>query len=303
MTVNDFLNQLNFIKVHETVYMLGTFGQPVTTSLILSKAKQLPAWYTKAKQNKLIGHVGNYAFDCIGLIKAVFWGWSANKSDTHGGAKYQSNGLADVNETGFLNQYCYDVSTKFAAIERGEVVWMSGHIGVYIGDGKVIECSPKWQNNVQVTYLANIGYTTGHSRTWTKHAKIKLLSGYSSAIKPDNSFNRDTIIRLQKLFGTTQDGYLSAQCLSDQPYNTIPAGLKEVYADKIGANMPGSELIEKIQKWVGARVDGKAGKETWTKLQQKMKKIGIYEGAVDGKCEAWTMDALNKLSRYEKLPK
>ena len=48
---------------------------------------------------------------------------------------------------------------------------MKGHIGVYIGDGKVIECTPKWSVSpgVKISYLENLGFKGGYSRTWTKH--------------------------------------------------------------------------------------------------------------------------------------
>ena len=38
---------------------------------------------------------------------------------------------------------------------------MSGHCGVYIGNSQVIECSPKWENGVQITKLTQ--------RKWKKH--------------------------------------------------------------------------------------------------------------------------------------
>ena len=50
---------------------------------------------------------------------------------------------------------------------------MSGHIGVYVGDVKVIESTPSWLNNVQVTACLNIGPITGlPGRRWVKHGKL-----------------------------------------------------------------------------------------------------------------------------------
>lgn len=46
---------------------------------------------------------------------------------------------------------CKNVSTDFSRIEVGEAVWMEGHIGVYIGDGLAVECTPCWDNKVQIT--------------------------------------------------------------------------------------------------------------------------------------------------------
>ena len=109
-----------------------------------------------------------FGFDCVCLIKGILWGWTGDRTKQYGGAVYCSNGVPDVGADGIL-KYCKDVSTNFANIQPGEVVWMSGHVGVYIGDGQVIECTPKWTNNVQYSNLGNLGYKDGHSRMWKKH--------------------------------------------------------------------------------------------------------------------------------------
>ena len=60
-------------------------------------------------------------------------------------------------------------------MEVGEVVWTTGHIGIYIGDGLAVECTPKWKNCVQITAVANIGSKSGYNaRTWKKHGHMPL---------------------------------------------------------------------------------------------------------------------------------
>lgn len=55
----------------------------------------------------------------------------------------------------------------------GEAVWLDGHIGVYIGNGLAVECTPKWANKVQITAVGNIGRKSGYNnRTWVKHGKL-----------------------------------------------------------------------------------------------------------------------------------
>lgn len=174
MKVAEFIAKLKEIEAKKTVYALGMFGMPITSSSIDSKTKQLTGWYTekkKAELKRLIGK-GYFGFDCVCLIKAVLWGWNGNLNDTYGGAKYNSNGVPDCGSENILN-YCSNVSTDFSKIEAGEVVWMPGHVGVYIGNGQVIECSPKWENAVQYTSLGNIPkYKLGNYRVWTKHGKM-----------------------------------------------------------------------------------------------------------------------------------
>lgn len=175
MKVKDFVAKLTEVaKNYKTVYALGMFGQPITDAIIKQKAKQLPDFYTAEKQaelKKLVGK-GYFGFDCVCLIKGILWGWNGDLNHTNGGATYCSNNVPDISDAGMLS-VCTEVSTNFADIEVGEYVWMSGHCGVYIGDGLVVECTPKWENKVQITALANIGTKSGYnSRRWTKHGKL-----------------------------------------------------------------------------------------------------------------------------------
>ncbi len=75
-------------------------------------------------------------------------------------------------------------STDFRNIVPGEAVWLKGHIGVYIGGGKVIECTPAFKNCVQVTACLNIGAISGmNGRRWNKHGKLPYII-YDTAETP-----------------------------------------------------------------------------------------------------------------------
>jgi len=173
MKSKDFIARLQSIVYnYKTVYMLGCFGHVVTEKIIAEKAKQLPNWYTAAKQaelRKLVGK-GYFAFDCVNLIKGVLWGWCGDLNSAYGGSKYNSNGVPDTNADGMI-KLCKDVSTDFSNILPGEAVWIPGHIGVYIGDGLVIESTPAWDNKVQITSCLNVKNGTP-GRKWDKHGKL-----------------------------------------------------------------------------------------------------------------------------------
>jgi hypothetical protein len=164
----------DIVNKFRTVYMLGCFGHKVTKPLIDSKAKQLPNWYTGSKKKALEKLVdqGYFGFDCVNLIKGILWGWNGDLSSAYGGAKYVSNSVPDTNADGMI-KLCKDVSIDFSTIQKGEVVWIPGHIGIYIGGGKVIEATPSWENKVQITACLNIGPIKGlHGRKWDKHGKL-----------------------------------------------------------------------------------------------------------------------------------
>lgn len=117
-----------------------------------------------------------FGFDCVCMIKGVLWGWNGDASKTYGGASYASGGVPDIGADTMITK-CSGVSTDFSKIVPGEAVWLSGHIGVYIGGGKVIECSPAFKNCVQVTACLNIGAISGmNGRRWTKHGKLPYIT-------------------------------------------------------------------------------------------------------------------------------
>lgn len=108
----------------------------------LELAYKLPNKYQSGGWGKWDG--SKWGWDCVCLIKGILWGWNADESIPRGGgAVYASNGVPDIGEGQMINK-CNNVSTDFSKIEAGEVVWMNGHIGTYVGNGKVIEATAGW---------------------------------------------------------------------------------------------------------------------------------------------------------------
>lgn len=152
MNVDVFIAKILEYEKMPTIYKLGKFMNS----------------YRKGKN-------GNYLeCDCSGLIKGTLWGYPYN-------GKY-GNIYPDVNANTIMSNYCYNQSSNFNNISRGEFVWMNGHIGVYVGNGKVCECSPKWENGIQITNLK--------ARKWTKHGYSKWLD-YSSNTSGNSSKSWD----------------------------------------------------------------------------------------------------------------
>lgn len=156
MNVDAFIAKILAYEKLPTIYKLGKFMNS----------------YRKGKN-------GNYLeCDCSGLIKGTLWGYPY-----HG--KY-GNIYPDVNANTIMSNYCYNQSSNFNNINRGEFVWMNGHIGVYIGNGKVCECSPKWENGIQITNLK--------ARKWAKHGYSKWLD-YSSNNNTNKTWDIEAIAR------------------------------------------------------------------------------------------------------------
>lgn len=168
MTNKEFVSIAKTIVNMNTAYGKGTFGQKWTKTLASQKQKQYPDFYTGsviASLNKKAEASALYVFDCVGLIKGIIWGFPSK-------VIYKSNGLDDVSDQGLWDKYCTDKSKDFSNIQPGEIMHIKGHVGVYIGDGKVIECTNKWSKNVLVS---SINKGDKYYRAWTEHGKFSLL--------------------------------------------------------------------------------------------------------------------------------
>ena len=174
----EFVNKAKHIaENYKTAYVWGAFGFTANAS----NMQRLIDQYSKnnqylAKARLIYGD--GFFFDCVGLIKSILWGFSGNKNATYGGGKYASNGVNDISADQMIN-ICKSVSTDFKSIEVGEVVWLPGHIGIYIGGGKVVEATPAWSGGVQISDISTSGKRTKNgvgTAVWKKHGKLPYLT-------------------------------------------------------------------------------------------------------------------------------
>lgn len=126
-----------------------------------------------------------FGFDCVNLIKGVLWGWTGDKTKVYGGAKYAVNCVPDIGADTMITK-CKDASySGWDKVDPGEVVWTDGHIGVYIGNGLAVECTPRWKNCVQITAVGNIGSKAGYNtRNWKKHGHLPYVTYDTTVIAP-----------------------------------------------------------------------------------------------------------------------
>ena len=191
MTAAAFVSKaVDIAKNYKTLYVMGCFGAPMTAA---NKVRYINNgasgnYNAQASRKAMIqaASADTFGFDCVCLIKGILWGWSGDLSKTYGGATYASNGVPDLSADGMI-KVCTGVSSSgWADMVPGEAVWMAGHIGIYIGDGLAVECSPKWDNKVQITAVGNIGKKAGYNtRTWTKHGKLPYVD-YSNLAEEDS---------------------------------------------------------------------------------------------------------------------
>ena len=191
MKASEFIKKLQDIVDHyKTLYVMGCFGAPLTGGNV-SRYCQNHSYNKQAARTAMIKAAANqnppvFGFDCVCMIKGVLWGWNGDASKTYGGASYAVNGVPDIGADTMITK-CKGVSTNFSNVEVGEALWCSGHIGVYIGGGLAVECSPAFDNDVQITAVKNMGTKSGYNaRTWTKHGKLPYIEYDNAApVQPD----------------------------------------------------------------------------------------------------------------------
>lgn len=254
---------LDVAKHYKTLYVLGCFGWPMTAEK-KQRAKNAQSYNSKPERAAKIdaASADTFGFDCVCFIKALLWGWCGDASKDYGGAQYGSNGVPDINDSGMIN-VCSDISTDFSTIQVGEAVWIPGHIGVYIGDGLAVECTPIWKDGVQITAVHNIGKKSGYNgRSWTKHGKLPYVTYEAEPVKPAETKEEECIVNIKML----QKGSKGA---SVKALQTLLIGFG-YSCGRWGADGDfggdTDNAVKSYQKANGLEVDGIVGPATWGKL-------------------------------------
>ena len=139
-----------------------------------SSASDLAKWsieQSNIKTKYRLGGIGRYEdgvriFDCAGLIKCFRWS-DYNQYNASQYAKAMPDWCADS-----MYAYAHEKGTIDTIPEiKGLIVWQKGHVGVYIGDGQVVEATASFGGKVVVSHFK--GNHNSHKRTsWTHWLKL-----------------------------------------------------------------------------------------------------------------------------------
>lgn len=109
---------------------LGTFGNIASEKLLRSKSIQYPKYYT---DDDFMSQYGARVHDCVGLIKGYLWSDTPTATPVY-------NVLQDKNVSGMLKNCDENGHISTMPETKGVLVFIgTSHVGIYIGNGKVIE--------------------------------------------------------------------------------------------------------------------------------------------------------------------
>lgn len=239
------------------VYWYGTCGYECTTSLLNRKTNQYPSHYSNKRRATYEKHIadGRVCADCIGLFKSYAWDEDGD-IDTRE-SDYGVNGQPDKGAKQTLKACKVKDNIGTMPEIPGLAVWTKtgGHIGLYVGNGEVIELRG-FGDNCQRNKLSERSFTTWGLYPYTEYtaeqeaiarvaAGMAITDGTPILRKGDNG---KTVVELQNLL--LAQGYKLPQHGADGDY-----GSETVKA------------VKEFQKNNGLDVDGICGPKTWAVLR------------------------------------
>lgn len=170
-------NNLDLVKWCENAYkngwgyVYGGYGQICTEQYLNQQASLFPGNNEAGGEMRTVGKkwLGKRVVDCIGLIKSYAW-YNADSGQITVG----SSGFTDCGANTIWNNVKEGGTISTMPDIPGLAVWMDGHIGVYVGNGEVIEAQGTAYGVVK-TQLKNRGWTK-----WMKIPNIKYIKDKES---------------------------------------------------------------------------------------------------------------------------
>ncbi len=143
-------------------YVYGTYGEVFDQAMFDFKLEQYPDEVGGHEDFIRQNWLGRRTADCVGLIKGYGWLDPETKE-----VNYGTNGMPDIGA-----DTMYENATEKGTIDTipeipGLAVWHEGHIGIYIGNGKVVQAA---------NTTAGVILTSLNDTAWTHWLKVPYIS-------------------------------------------------------------------------------------------------------------------------------
>ena len=288
-------------------YWYGTCGYNCTENLMERKAEQYPSHYGSSRIARYKQDIKNkkVCCDCIGGSKAYAW--------TNGGvglveaigtgksisSKYGSNKCPDKSANGMF-EYAKSLGRNWGSIGTipevvGLAVHCSGHVGYYIGNGKVVEWRG-FQYGCVITELKKRTWTHWYELPFIDYSAVSVSGSTTASILGTRLLKRGhtgaDVKELQELLN--EFGFDAGKVDGDFGYNTEAAvkrmqtaanievdgkygnkshaALMDMVADNEPNANPSTEKIGKKLIVTGNRVNVRSGAGTQYKILTVVKK-------------------------------
>lgn len=261
-----------------------------------TKASDLVKWaedqYKKQNRYK-VGGIGRYdadgtrQFDCCGLFKCFMWhDYSTNN------ARYYGKTQKDLSCEGLLAEAKEKGDISTIQEIPGVLVYMKGHMGIYVGNGKVIESTvAKYdgkKGRIYKTYFKGDGKNCdGKRATWTKWFKSPYLT-YEKEVKPEPTkpSTSDNFLGLRGYLKYGDKGpNVNKICLffANNFYGYFGNSKESARIKLVGKNDDGDFFGNYLKSWV-------------IEFQKRCKADGLYDDEIDGCIGPKTLKCLRHFS-------
>lgn len=269
-------------------YWYGTCHYECTESLLAKKAKQYPTHYGKSRIPRYSEDIKNSQIcgDCVGAaIKGAVWSELGTRASKNG-----SNGCPDKSADGMFS-YCKAQGMEWGGIDSlpdipGIAVRYSGHVGVYVGGGEVVE----WRG-----FKYGCVITQLKDRKWTHWYKVPWCE-YTAPARPEAPEESAEVIdvgalgsRLLKLGRKGEDVRTLQEMLIGLGYDLSQYGADGDYGSET------EQAVMDFQQDADLDVDGDYGPMTHAALMEILAERSAQED--DGEDEETQAPAEEKLVR------
>lgn len=222
-------------------YWYGTFGQAASKSLYNQKKNQYPKYYGW-------DYAGETAkvHDCVGLIKGYLW---CNSPEDKAPVYNSSQDLS----ANMMRDACITKGSMATMPEvPGVLVFMNNHVGVYIGNGEVIEARG---------HAYGVVKTKLNARAWTSWGYCPYVTYEApkqEEPKPTGTVTLDLPVLKRGAKGET---------VRSMQYLLMGNGHDmEGYGADASFGGATERALKKYQSSNGLEADGSCGPKTWRKL-------------------------------------